>query len=58
MKLKVLEPDTIKMELTMSMSLKDWKALREQLVREWPSSSLSLEITDMVSQAEKWFYPK
>ncbi len=44
------------MRLTITMGLKSWKELRNQLINEWPSSDLSRDIANLVGQAEKHFY--
>ena len=55
---EVINTDKIEMQLTMTMVLKEWKELRNQLINEWPSSDLSRDIADLVGQAEKHFYLK
>lgn len=55
---KVTNPDEIEMELTICMSLKDWKELKEQLSKAWPSWDLGKQIRDMICQANCHFYPK
>ncbi len=55
--LRVTNPDDIVMELTVSMSLKHWKELQQQLPAGWPAWELSRTINDMVGQANKQFYP-
>lgn len=57
-KIKVINPDSIQMELTITMDLKKWKELRAQLQQAWPSWDLGSAIADMISQAEKHFYPE
>jgi len=57
MKFKASNPDAISMTLEITMSLKDWKALRQQLeVNEHPSWALAGQIRDLVTHAEKHFY--
>ena len=55
---KVTNPDEIEMELTLTMSLKAWKELQEQLLGAWPAFTLARTISGMISQADKHFYPK
>lgn len=55
---KVINPDEIEMELRVTMSLKDWKQLNDQLSEAWPSYDLGREIASMVNQADRHFYPK
>jgi hypothetical protein len=50
-------PDEIEATLKITMKVKDWEILREQLVGKWPSSDLSSTITDLLSQARKRIYP-
>ena len=47
--------DEIEMEMTVSMPLKEWKALRNQLDGAWPSWKLSNAIGSLVRQAESNF---
>ena len=56
-KFQINDPDKINFTLTMTMSLKDWKELSEQLSNKWPSAKLSNEISDMTIQALKVFWP-
>lgn len=55
---KVLYPEKIEMELTVTMSLEDWKRLGKQLPNEFPSYRLMEQIADMTRKAEKHFKPK
>jgi len=55
--LKVVNPDKIEMELTITMPLSDWIDLDSQLSESWPSSELSHQITLMVIKAKKHFIP-
>ncbi len=53
----IVDPAEVEMELTLTMRLKEWKELQEQLNKDWPSCDLSSKITDMVVQAYKCFWP-
>ncbi len=52
-------PGEIEFTLSLTMPLKTWMHLREQLPRDgsWPSSDLRYAINDMVRQAQEKFYP-
>jgi len=54
---KATDPNTIEFSLTMSMPLKDWRGMSDQLSEKWPSSTLASEIQSMVIQAEKVYWP-
>lgn len=62
-RMEVKEPDKIKITFWTTMTLDEWKTLREQFKKnqsgyvEWPASDLANDITDMVNQIEKEFYP-
>ena len=58
MKLEVINPDVIEMKLSITMRIKEWRLLKEQLSNKWPSYDLSGEISDIIRQAESTFYPK
>ncbi len=54
---KVTDPDAIQMELTVIMSLGNWKKLQKQLKsQEHPSFALGIEIDELVRKAEEHFY--
>lgn len=57
MDMSVENPDDIDMKIIITMSLGQWKRLKEQLTLEWPSSEMSAKIRDMIYQADKHFYP-
>lgn len=56
--MKAADPDRIEMTLTVTMPLKQWRKLQEQLVSEYPSWDLSGQIADMVTQATRSFSPE
>lgn len=60
MKFYATKPDEMKFTLEISMTLGDWKKLKDQLVhkQEWPGWSLEDEIQDLISQAERDYFPK
>ncbi len=51
-------PDAIEATMKITMTMKDWCDLRDQLQEKWPSSRLSNMITNMLGQARKVFYPE
>jgi hypothetical protein len=55
---KATKPDTIEMTMTLTMTLWEWKKLREDLrVANVPGSDLHGKISAMVSAAEAHFRP-
>lgn len=54
----VHNPEKIMMTLQVTMLLEDWIELRKQLKDQHPSWQLSDQITSMVSQAQKTFWPQ
>ena len=57
-KFKASNPNSIEMEMSIKMTLKDWKLLKVQLSQEYPSWAVGEQIINMVCDAEKHFYPK
>jgi hypothetical protein len=49
-------PDDIEATMKITMSIKDWVELKDQLGDKWPSSDLYSKITDLIIQARKVFY--
>lgn len=58
---KVENPDSIVMTLTMSMTVKEWTELRDQLSQNgsaaWPAWQVQAHITDLIAQARKIYWP-
>ncbi|MFM0163906.1 hypothetical protein PQR39_26265 [Paraburkholderia sediminicola] len=52
---RIENPDDVQMTLTTTMTAREWKALRDQLVSTYPSWKLSTAITNMVNSATKAF---
>jgi len=50
-------PDDISFTLTLTMSLKDWVDIKNQL-GDYGSCKLKSPITDMVIQAQKTYWPE
>jgi len=50
-------PDEIEATMKITMKLKEWTELRDQLQEVWPSSRLSSAITSVIADARKIFYP-
>lgn len=58
-KMQVTNADDIEMELTVNMTLGQWKRLKDQFSTfQYPAGDLGSEISSMVAQAEKQFCPK
>jgi len=54
---KASRPDDIEFDLTVRMTLGQWRELRGQLPRQYPGGRLADQILEMISQAEKTYYP-
>lgn len=50
---KFEDPNKIEATMTLTMNVKEWCELRDQLETQWPSSDLSLKIGDLLGQARK-----
>lgn len=51
------QPADIEFTVTITATLSEWKALKEQLSRSaFPALSVHQQINDLVSQAERRFY--
>ncbi len=53
----VENPDEIEMTAKITATMKEWGEMRDQLQNRWPSSRLSLVISEMLADARKVFYP-
>lgn len=51
-------PDDIVATMKITMKVKDWEALREQLQAKHPSSELSYNISSLLTQARRVIYPE
>lgn len=49
-------PQEIECTMKLTMSIKEWESLREQLENKWPSSRLQQAITQVLSEARKVYY--
>ena len=56
-RMMVEQPDNIDMTLKLTMSIKEWCELRDQLNSGYPSWRLSSAITSMLVDARQVFYP-
>lgn len=56
-KLIVENPHSIEMTLQVTMSLKDWIVFRDNLPTNWPCADFIYAVNEMVSTAQKHFYP-
>lgn len=54
----VENPEKIIFTLQITMKLEDWMALSKQLSNQHPSWQIADQITSMVSQAQKTFWPQ
>lgn len=50
------EPSEIEATMKITMPIKEWEELREQLQQAYPAWRLSAAISDLLSQARKVFY--
>ena len=57
-RMHIESPDTVEATIKITMSLKDWADLRDQLNGRWPSSELANTITDLLGQMRRIVYPK
>jgi hypothetical protein len=55
-RIMVENPDEIEMTLKLTMSIKDWCQLRDDLSKAYPAWKLSHAITEMLSRARKVFH--
>lgn len=46
-------PEQIRATISLTMTLADWKKLRDQLTSAWPSSDLGYAITDLLHKGRK-----
>jgi hypothetical protein len=56
--MKVVNADSIELELTARMPLSEWRALKAQMSDKWPSWEFGRQIDSMIRQAEKHFTPE
>lgn len=49
-------PGEIKATMKITMTVKEWEELRDQLANKWPSSRLSQAITQVLCEARKVYY--
>ena len=53
---KIEKPEEAEATMTITMPLKDWESLRDELNGKWPASELCSKINDLLSQARKIFW--
>lgn len=53
--LRTTNPDSIEMTLTITMEVRDWKRLRDQLESDYPGWRLSSAIRSLINKAESHF---
>lgn len=49
-------PDEVEATMKITMTVKEWTELRDQLKNEWPSWKLSLAINQVLTEARKVYY--
>lgn len=57
-RMMIENPDAVLVTIKMTMPMKEWTDLRDQLANQWPSSNLSSHITDVVGQMRRIVYAK
>ena len=50
------EPEKIEATMKITMTVKEWEELRDQLVQKWPSARLSSAITGLLIDARRVVY--
>ncbi len=50
------KPDDIECTMKITMTVKEWVELRDQLNSKWPSARLGQAITSVVTEARKTYY--
>lgn len=55
---KLLNPDDIQAQVTVTMSLGQWKELRGQIGDAWPGWKFASVISDVINKAEQSFYAR
>lgn len=53
----VEDPDDVRVKMTISMTVREWCELRDQLELEMPSLQLAAKITDLLIKIRKIEYP-
>ena len=49
-------PQDLEATMKITMTVKEWENLRDQLENKWPSSRLSQAITQVIIEARKVYY--
>ncbi len=49
-------PQEIECTMKLTMTVKEWENLRDQLENKWPSSRLQQAITQVLSESRKVYY--
>lgn len=52
----VESPDNIEMTMKITMTIREWTELRDQLENKWPSLRLSQAINSLIVDARKVYY--
>jgi len=49
-------PQSIEATIKLTMTVKEWEELRDQLATKWPSARLSVAITNLLCDARRVIY--
>lgn len=55
-KFQIENPDDVLATITITLPIRDWRALNKQLKSEWPSWKFGEVVGQAIRQAEKVFY--
>lgn len=55
---QIQSPDEVQVSMTLTMSLKDWRRLREQLAAQYPAWYVGRAISELVGKATEAFHAK
>ena len=53
--IKIVDPDSVKMSLTLTMTLGAWEELQNQVEGKWPGWQFKALVNDMIEKAQKQF---
>lgn len=51
--IRLTVPESAQATMTVTMTIKEWKEFRAQLVESWPSWKIASAISDVINEAEK-----
>lgn len=55
-RMMVEDPENVQVTIKITMSVREWTELRDQLGQKWPAARLSSHITDVVGKIRKVVY--